>query len=87
MDKITQLKKLIEEAGLSDKVMDKIKEIVIRAELKMAQGILEDDCFTAEEKETLADLIKADMILDTLSIKANQAYLGEVDKILSGSKK
>lgn len=84
---IDQLYKLIDETEFSDRVKDKVKEISVKAKLKKESGEKEELCLPPEEIEELMSLIRADMILDGLRAKACQAYLSEIDKIISGLEK
>lgn len=87
MNNIDQLKNLIDETEFSDKVEDKVKELSVKAKLRKESGVKEEDCLATEEKEELITLIRADMVLDGLRIKACQAYLDEIDKIVAELKK
>lgn len=80
---IDQLSKMIDETEFSDRVKDKIKEISVKAKLRKEAGTKDEDCLTPEETEELMVLIKADMILDGLRAKACQAYLAEIDEIIT----
>ena len=87
MDTITQLKNLIDETEFSDAVKDKVKELSVKAKLRQESGAGEADCLTSEEKEELAQLVKADMVLDVLELNGYKDYLSEVDKLLASLKK
>jgi hypothetical protein len=79
---LDQLTKMIDGVEFSDKVKDKIKELSVKARLRKEAGQKEEDCLTGEEKDELIGLIKADMVLDAIEIKTQQAYLDELDKII-----
>lgn len=84
---IDELTKMIDETEFSDRVRDKVKELSVKARLRQESGTKDEDCLTPEEREELAQLIKADMVLDGLRAKACRAYLDEIDKIIAGLKK
>jgi hypothetical protein len=85
MSILDQLVEAIDETEFSDKVKDKVKELSVKAKLRKEAGQKEEDCLTHEEMKELASLIRADMVLDGLKIKACQDYLEEFDKIIAES--
>ena len=87
MNILDQITRIIDETEFSDKVKDKVKELSVKASLRKQAGQKEEDCLTREEAEELTGLIKADMVLDGLKIKACQAYLEEVDKVIADLEK
>ena len=82
MSIIDQFTKIIDETEFSDKVKDKVKELSVKAKLRKESGKKEEDCLTPDEKEELISLIKADMVLDAIAIKTQQACLDEIDKVI-----
>lgn len=86
-DFIDQLKRMIDGTEFSDRVKDKVKELSVKAKLRKESGVKEEDCLSPEEREELMTLVRADMILDGLRVKAGQAYLNEIDKIIAGLEK
>lgn len=87
MSIIDQLIKMIDETEFSDRVKDRVKEFSVKAKLRKKAGKKEEDCLTPEEIDELMKLIKADLILDGLRVKACQAYLDEIDKIIASLRK
>lgn len=87
MSIIDQLNKLVDETEFSDWVKDKIKELSVKAKLRKESGHKEKNCLTHEEKDNLFQLIKADMVLDTVEIGGYKTYLAEIDKLLFSLKK
>lgn len=85
MSILDQLVEVIDETEFSDKVRDKVKELSVKARLRKEAGQKEEDCLTHEEMKELANLIRADMVLDGLKVKACQSYLEEFDKIIAES--
>jgi hypothetical protein len=83
MNIIEQINKLIDETEFSEKVSDKIKEFSAKMKLRKELGKEDQDCLTAEEKEELLSLIKADMALDSIEVKIYQAFLNKADKALT----
>lgn len=82
MSILDQLVEAIDETEFSDKVKDKVKELSVKARLRREAGEKEENCLTREEAGDLANLVRADMVMDGLKIKACQAYLDEIDKIV-----
>jgi len=83
MSIVEQISKLIDETEFSDRVYDKIKEFSAKLKLRKELGRKDEECLTAEEKDELMSLIKADMVLDGIEVKIYQAFLDKVDKALA----
>lgn len=75
MKNIQQLKKLMEELKLSPEGRRKFNEVFDQIE--------EKQIFTEEDKQTLLGLIDAEMFLKALTIKALDANIEEMDKVLA----
>ncbi|MBZ1348154.1 MAG: hypothetical protein KYQ20_00020 [Candidatus Nealsonbacteria bacterium] len=86
MSIIDQLYKLIDETEFSERVKDRVKELSIKSKLNQGSGVEESKCLTLEEWKELGQLIKADMVLDTIEVECYKACLAEVDKAIAGLK-
>ncbi len=82
MNIVEQINKLIDETEFSDRVDDKIKEFSAKLKLRKELGKKDEECLTAEEKDELMRLIKADMVLDGIEVKIYQAFLDKIDRVL-----